>query len=71
MKEKCVLCGKEAKYISRRFVSPLCEECANKEAKKIGEARGISHVELSDFYTEPCAEMENIVKEFTNGKLKG
>ena len=67
----CVLCGKPAKYISKRFVSPLCKKCAEKEAQRLGEERGLKFVELEDFYTEPCAEMENIVKEFVNGIEKG
>ena len=71
MEEKCVLCGKPAKYISKRYVSPLCKKCAEREAKRIGEEKGLKFVELEDFYTEPCAEMENIQKFFTNGEAKG
>ena len=71
MEEKCVLCGKEAKYISKRYISPLCKKCAEREAKRIGEEKGLKFVELEDFYTEPCAEMENIQKFFTNGEAKG
>ena len=71
MEEKCIICGKPAKYISKRFISPLCKKCAEKEAQKLGEARGLKFVELEDFYTEPCAEMENISKEFVNGLSKG
>lgn len=71
MEERCIKCGKKAKYISKRFISPLCEKCAKEEAKKLGEARGLKFVDVEDFYTEPCAEMENIVKEFTNGIAKG
>ena len=71
MEEKCILCGKPAKYISMRFISPLCPECAEKEAKRLGEERGLVGAELEDFYTEPYAEMENITKEFVNGEAKG
>lgn len=71
MEERCVICGKPAKYISMRFISPLCKKCAEKEAKRLGEERGLVGAELEDFYTEPCAEMENISKEFTNGIVKG
>lgn len=71
MEEKCVLCGKPAKYISKLFVSPLCPKCAEKEAQRLGAERGMKFVELEDFYTEPCAEMENIVKEVFLGQEKG
>ena len=71
MKEKCVICGKPAKYISYKFISPLCEECAEKEAKKIGEARGLKFVELEDFYTEPCEEMNDIVKTMSVEEVVG
>ena len=68
MKEKCKLCGKKAKYISMRYVSPLCEDCARKEALRIGESKGYKDVELEDFYTEPCEEMKNIQKSFTSAQ---
>ena len=71
MEEKCVLCGKPARYISKRFVSPLCKKCAEKEAQRLGAERGMTFVELEDFYTEPCAEMENITKEVFLGQEKG
>lgn len=71
MIEKCIICGKPAKYISMRFISPLCKKCAEKESKRLGEERGLLNVELEDFYTEPCAEMTNIEKEFINGEVKG
>lgn len=71
MEERCVICGKPARYISKRFVSPLCKKCAEKEAQRIGLERGMKYVELEDFYTEPCAEMEHIEKEVVLGKEKG
>ena len=66
MEEKCVICGKPAKYISEKYISPLCEECALAEAKKIGKEQGVKEefIEVDDYYTQPCAEMENVVKEF-------
>ena len=71
MKEKCAICGKPAKYISFKFISPLCEECAEKKAKELGEERGYQFAELEDFYTEPCKEMNNIVKELESSIVKG
>ena len=66
MKELCRLCGKKkARYISKRYVSPLCKECAEKEALRIGESKGLKYVELEDFYTEPCEEMNDVVKSYT------
>ena len=71
MKEKCAICGKKAMYISKKFISPLCKKCAEAEAKKLGENMGIKDPELEDFYTQPCEEMEDIIKEFTNEEIKG
>lgn len=70
MEEKCRLCGKKARYISKRYVSPLCKECAMKEAIKIGTSKGIDEkfIELEDYYTQPCKEMEDIVKEYSIDK---
>ena len=64
MEEKCVICGKPAKYISAKFISPLCENCAKEQAIKIGIERGFKpeFIELEDYYTEPCEEMNNIKK---------
>ena len=62
-KMKCAICGKEAKYISFKFVSPLCKSCAEKETKKLGKERGELNPELEDYYTEPCEEMNNIQKK--------
>lgn len=64
--EKCKICGRPAKYISMKFISPLCEDCAEEMAKQLGMERGMKaeHVELNDFYTEACVEMENIIKKF-------
>lgn len=64
MEEKCIICGKPAKYISMKFISPLCEDCAKEQAIKIAAERGIKEefVELEDYYTEPCEEMNNIKK---------
>ena len=69
---KCVICGKPAKYISNKFTSPLCEDCARKEAIKIGLAHGVKEefIELDDYYTQPCQEMNNIVKELTLNEEK-
>lgn len=69
--EKCAICGKPAKYISYKFISPLCEDCAKKEAKRLGELRGLTDVDLDDYYTEPCIEMENVVKSFVATQIKG
>lgn len=62
----CIICGKPAKYVSEKFISPLCEECAAKEAKKIGFSQGVPEefIELDDYYTEPCEEMLFVEKEF-------
>ena len=64
MEEKCIICGKPAKYVSKKFISPLCEDCAKKEVLKIAETRGVKpeFVEVDDYYTQPCTEMENINK---------
>lgn len=71
MKEKCALCGKPARYISYKFISPLCEDCAQKEAQRLGALRGQAHVEVDDYYTEPCKEMTNVVKSFTTSQVEG
>ena len=71
MKEKCAICGKKAKYISKKFISPLCKSCAEEEAKRLGREMGIKFPELEDFYTQPCEEMEDIDKEYTNTEIKG
>lgn len=60
--KKCAICGKPAKYISFKFLSPLCEDCAKEQAQKLGAERGYAHTELEDFYTEPCEEMNDIIK---------
>jgi len=67
MNEKCAICGKPAKYVSAKFISPLCEDCAKKQAIEIGVARGIRRefVEVEDYYAEPCEEMKNVVKSFS------
>lgn len=64
MDEKCVICGKPAKYISAKFISPLCEDCAKEQAIKLGVERGMKpeFIEVEDYYTQPCVEMNNIVK---------
>ena len=64
MDEKCVICGKPAKYISAKFISPLCEDCAKAQAIKLGVERGMKpeFVEAEDYYTQPCEEMNNIKK---------
>ena len=66
MEEKCIICGKPAKYISEKYQSPLCEECALKEAKRIGVEQGVREefIEVDDYYTQPCEEMEDVIKEF-------
>lgn len=61
---KCAICGKPAKYISHKFISPLCEECAKKETERISKERNEQFAELEDYYTEPCEEMNNIEKIF-------
>lgn len=71
MEEKCAICGKPAKYISYKFISPLCEDCARKEAARLGEERGQVDVDLDDYYTEPCEEMNDIVKSFVVTQAKG
>ena len=64
MKDRCAICNKPARYVSAKFISPLCEECAKKQAIELGKERGIKEefIELEDYYTEPCEEMENIAK---------
>ena len=64
---KCIKCGKPAKYISEKYPSPLCEECALEEAKRIGAEHGVPEefVEIDDYFTQPCEEMLNVEKEFT------
>ena len=64
VKGKCVICGKPAKYISAKFISPLCEDCAKAQAIKLGVERGMKpeFVEVEDYYTQPCVEMNNIKK---------
>ena len=62
MEEKCAICGKPAKYISFKFISPLCEDCAKEEVQKIGAIRGERCPEVEDYYTEPCEEMKNVAK---------
>lgn len=64
MKMTCAICGKTAKYISPKFISPLCEDCAKEQAIKIANEYGINpeFVEFQDYYTEPCEEMNNIAK---------
>ena len=64
MKERCAICNKPAKYVSNKYLSPLCEDCAKEQAKKIGLEHGIKpeFVEVDDYYTQPCEEMENIAK---------
>lgn len=71
MKEKCAICGKKAKYISMKFISPLCKSCAEKEALRLGEEMHMKDPELEDFYTEPCEEMNDIIKSFSNEEIKG
>ena len=75
MKDNCVICGKPAKYISNKYISPLCEDCAKKEAEKIGAEHGVraEFVEVQDYYTEPCEEMEIVAKAVTldNELLQG
>lgn len=62
-KMKCAICGKDAKYISLKFISPLCKDCAEKQTKKIAKERNELYAELEDYYTEPCEEMYNIEKK--------
>lgn len=61
---KCAICGKPAKYVSFQFTSPLCEDCAKKETKRLSEERNEPYAELEDYFTEPCEEMNNIEKKF-------
>ena len=64
MDERCAICGKPAKYVSTKFISPLCEDCAKEQAIKLGVERGIKpeFIEVEDYYTQPCEEMNNIKK---------
>lgn len=71
MEEKCAICGKPAKYFSMKFISPLCEDCSREQAQKLGAERGYKSVELEDFYTEPCEEMNNVVKSFSVKRILG
>ena len=64
MKDRCAICNKPAVYVSNKYISPLCEECAKEQVKKIAIEHGINpeFVEVDDYYTQPCEEMENIAK---------
>lgn len=61
----CIKCGRPAKFISKKYPSPLCQECATEEAIKIGLEHGVPEefVEVDDYFTQPCEEMLNVVKE--------
>lgn len=67
--EKCKLCGAPGIYISKKFVSPLCKECAEKQVIKLAKDRNIKFAEIDDFYTQYCEEMENVEKHYQQDVL--
>ena len=63
---KCVKCGKEAKYFSRIYISPLCKECALSEVIKIWakeNPNNIAHSEVDDFYIKLSDNIATEIKE--------
>lgn len=63
---KCIKCGKEAKYFSKIYPSPLCKSCALEQSKEIWETLGktdVSHTEVDDFYIKICDNIATDVKE--------
>lgn len=53
-KKTCIRCGKPAKYISRGWVSPYCEDCAKDKSKyvKMSEDDAWDKALLGDYYEE-------------------
>lgn len=65
---KCIKCGKEAKWESDKYISPLCDECAIKEVKRlVAETGEQDEIGVSDWYNGIVDLSQPITEEIFYG----
>lgn len=64
---ECVKCGKKAKWISDKYISPLCDDCAVEETKRLVEENNeLDEIGVGDWFNHLIEEesgLTTFVKE--------